>query len=221
MTKACFLICFLLFSFLPSTNAQSLSSDELIESHFTLYSSSPGSPRYYSQDSIKGIVLKSLDSSGNVNWVSPLVKTFTWVNDWTYYVKTGVPGKVLSNSRQVWCFVVMSRWGLAGVSQDTINFGGGQLGKIELNLSSTPDKASIYLIPNRVWLNDIQNKDWKKNPSILEPYAVDKAPTNTTVFIDEVVYTIVYKLGDQFMIKTHHTTPFVDEPKQYCSAQFQ
>lgn len=221
MAKTCFLICFLLVIFFLPINAQSISSDNLVESHFTISSTLSENLRHYSGDTIKGIILKSFNSSGNINWVSPLIKTFSWVDDWTYYLKARIPVEVLSNSEKVWCLVVIERWGLAGHFQDTINFGGGSLGKIELSLSSNPDKAIIYLIPNRIWLNEIQNQDWKKQNSLLEPYAVDKAPTNTVVCIDEIVYTVIYKLGDKYVIKTHHTNPLIDEPKQYCSAQFQ
>jgi hypothetical protein len=218
MTKALFFVLILALSL--KLNAQNISNDELVESHFTIESQPSKGTRYPNREWIKGIILKSIDASGEISWVSPLITTFSWIDYRSYSIKTKVPKNILSNSREVWCFVVQIEPQIVQDHIDTIKFGGGTLGRIELFLSSTPNNAMIYLIPNRIWLNDIQFSDWKKNTSIISDYSVDKSNTNTSVYIDEIVYTVIYKIGDKYSIKTHHTNPFVDEPKQYCSTQF-
>lgn len=134
-----------------------------------------------------------------------------------YLVKVKIPQAILDANVMLHCKAVLENKAKNGF--DTVSYGGVIPGSIELKLISNPQKAEVYLIPRRKWMNNIMNH-WKQNPLLLDEFLVDSEKTDTRVNIDETVYTVIFKLGSKYLIRTHYTKPKSIEPSQKVSVDF-
>ncbi len=109
------------------------------------------------------------------------------------------------------------------MATDTVGFsyGGVRLSSIRLTILSDPSGAEVYLIPNRVWQSKIEKLNWQKDPSLLGDFRVSTSLTETYTYIDQTVFKVVFRLGDQFQTLTHNPRPPAVEPEQQISVQFQ
>jgi hypothetical protein len=134
-----------------------------------------------------------------------------------YLVKVKIPQALLDANAMLHCRATIQNKAKNGF--DTVSYGGVVPGRIELKLISKPQKAEVYLIPRRKWMTNIMNH-WKQNPLLLEEFLVDSEKTDTRVNIDETVYTVIFKLGSKYLIRTHYTKPKSIEPFQKVSVDF-
>jgi hypothetical protein len=134
-----------------------------------------------------------------------------------YLVKVKIPKALLDANVMLHCKAAVQNKAMSGY--DTISYGGVVPGMIELKLISKPQRAEVYLIPRRKWMNNIMN-NWKQNPLLLDEFLVDSEKTDTRVNIDETVYTVIFKLGSKYLIRTHYTKPKSIEPFQKVSVDF-
>jgi hypothetical protein len=134
-----------------------------------------------------------------------------------YLVKVKIPQALLNANVMLHCKATLQNKAKNGF--DTVSYGGVLPGRIELKLISNPQKAEVYLIPRRKWMTNIMNR-WKQNPLILDEFLVDSEKTDTRVNIDETVYTVIFKLGSKYLIRTHYTKPKSIEPSQKVSVDF-
>lgn len=170
-------------------------------------------------DSLIGFSFKNIDTLGKENWKSGLINQFD-NEGYTYYIKANFPKFVSDNSKQLWCAAVYVKRTANGY--DTINheYGGIVSNKIKLLLKSTPEGAETFLIPNRIWLNKFENTLWNKDASKFEEFRVNTSNTNTYALVDETVFVVIYKKGDQFKKIVHHTKPATVEQEQTISVNF-
>ncbi|WPU96606.1 hypothetical protein SNE25_13870 [Mucilaginibacter sabulilitoris] len=160
----------------------------------------------------------------NIDWTSPALIPLD--NDSLgFLVKVRIPLNIYKlhpmftcNAAAMWGGPESDRenWSSATI----VSYDGVTARGIQLQLVSNPVKAEVYLIPRRVWLNRIQNSNWQKNNVLIEAFLVDSDKTNTSVGIDETVYTVIFKLGDKYLIRTHYTKPLELEPIQKVSVDF-
>jgi hypothetical protein len=134
-----------------------------------------------------------------------------------YLVKVKIPQALLSANVMLHCKATLQNKAKNGF--DTVSYGGVVPGRIELKLISKPQRAEVYLVPRRTWMNNIMNS-WKQNPLLLDEFIVDSEKTDTRVNIDETVYIVIFKLGSKYLIRTHYTKPKSIEPFQKVSVDF-
>jgi hypothetical protein len=105
---------------------------------------------------------------------------------------------------------------------DTVKFayGGVELSTIRLNISSTPPGAEVYLVPNRIWQSTLEKLDWQEDLSLLGDFRVSTSLTETYTYIDQTVFKVIFKLGDQFQTVTHFTRAPAIEKEQHISVKF-
>lgn len=132
-----------------------------------------------------------------------------------YLIKVRIPRKIYSQHKMLTCWAVW--W---GSEMQVVKYGGINM-RIKLTLQSQPQKASVYLIPHRIWKSKFENTAWQTHIDLLNDYMVDSDQTNTSVTIDETVYTVVFKLGNKFLTRTHYTRPMDIEPTQKVTVDFQ
>lgn len=132
-----------------------------------------------------------------------------------YLIKVRIPRKIYNQHKMLTCWAVW--WGR---ETQVVKYGGINM-RIKLTLQSQPQKASVYLIPHRIWKSKFENTTWQDHIGLLSDYMVDSDQTNTAVTIDETVYTVVFKLGNKFLTRTHYTRPMDIEPTQKVTVDFQ
>ncbi|MDN3547147.1 hypothetical protein [Mucilaginibacter aquaedulcis] len=151
-------------------------------------------------------------SNNEIQWQSNELKPIT-LDSLGFLVKVNVPIKLYHLNPMYSCTATIN-------PTKKISYGGVNIHGIQLELRSNPQKAEVYLIPRRIWLNQIQNSNWQKNNALIETFLVDSDKTDTTVNIDETVYTVIFKLNDKFLVRTHYTKPQQVEPRQKVSVDF-
>jgi len=149
-----------------------------------------------------------------INWYHDLVRVID-KDSAGFLIKVRIPRKIYDQHKMLTCWAVW--WGR---EMQVAKYGGINM-RIKLTLQSQPQKASVYLIPRRIWKSKFENTAWKEHIELLSDYMVDSDQTNTAVTIDETVYTVVFKLGNKFLTRTHYTRPMDIEPTQKVSADFQ
>jgi hypothetical protein len=92
---------------------------------------------------------------------------------------------------------------------------------IQLSIISNPRNVAIFMIPTRVWLNEIKKTNWKKDTSLIAKYLLDESfdTKNLVVGIDDTEYTLIFKSANKYIIKTHKVQPG-KERVQYEKADF-
>ena len=151
-------------------------------------------------------------SNNDIKWVSDELSPIT-LDSLGFLVKVRVPLKLYNLNPMYTCTATIN-------PTKTISYGGVNIHGIQLELKSNPQKAEVYLIPRRIWLNQIQNSNWQKNNTLIETFLVDSDKTDTIVNIDETVYTVIFKLNDKYLIRTHYTKAKEIEPQQKVSVDF-
>lgn len=168
-----------------------------------------------------GFVLKNKDTLGNFNWQSGIITQFD-KDKGGFFLKIDLPLSVAGNSKEMWCTAI----GLAATENgpDTVRFsyGGIKLSKIILYLSSTPEGAYKYLIPNRIWTKKFEHAAWEKDSLMLERFLVTghQPPKKTYALVDETVFMVVYKLGNRIKKVYYPTKPASTENPQSIWVQF-
>jgi hypothetical protein len=149
-----------------------------------------------------------------INWYHDLARVID-KDSIGFLIKVRIPRKIYDQHKMLTCWAVW--W---GQEMQVVKYGGINM-RIKLTLQSQPQKASVYLVPRRIWKSKFENTPWKEHIESLSDYMVDSDQTNTSVTIDETVYTVVFKLGNKFLIRTHFTKPMDTEPTQKVTADFQ
>jgi hypothetical protein len=164
------------------------------------------------KDQLTGFTLTY--STPEINWYTEDIRILD--HDSTgYLIKAKIPAKIYNLHKMLTCYAVW--WGRGTT---VVKYGGINM-RIKLTLQSQPQKASVYLIPHRIWMSKFERTTWQKNMNLLNDYLVDTDQTNTAVNIDETVYTVVFKLGEKFQVRTHYTKPMETEPAQKVTVAFQ
>jgi hypothetical protein len=151
-------------------------------------------------------------NNNDMKWVSDKLSPIAF-DSLGFLVKVRLPLKLYNLNPMYTCTATID-------STKTISYGGVNIHGIQLELRSNPQKAEVYLIPRRIWLNQIQNSNWQKNNTLIEIFLVDSDKTDTTVNIDETVYTVIFKLNDKYLVRTHYTKAKEIEPQQKVSVDF-
>ncbi|WP_295719894.1 hypothetical protein [Mucilaginibacter sp.] len=149
-----------------------------------------------------------------INWYHDLARVID-KDSVGFLIKVRIPRKIYDQHKMLTCWAVW--WGR---EMQVVKYGGINM-RIKLMLQSQPQRASVYLVPHRIWKSKFENTPWKEHIESLSDYMVDSDQTNTSVTIDETVYTVVFKLGNKFLIRTHYTRPMDTEPTQKVTADFQ
>ncbi len=175
-------------------------------------------------DQLLGFVLKNMDTANQANWESGLITTFEIDdsrNEKGYYIKINAPETILHNSSKIWCSAVIRKRNSAG-KMDTVKvkYGGVDLSRIKLILKTTPEGAETFLVPNRIWKSKVEKEDWKTDLEILENFRVNTSATNTTAYINETVYVVLFKRNKKVKKVTHFTKPFRVEQEQTVWVNF-
>jgi hypothetical protein len=168
---------------------------------------------------ITGFILKNISSSGDTDWVSGKTD-FAEKDSSGYFVKVNVPLTVLNNSKEVWCTAFVQRETQNGIDTIPVQYGGVQFSKIKLYLKSTPQGAETFLIPNRIWMQRIENTNWEKDNSKIEDFRVNTSSTNTFAYVDETVFVVLYKKNNRFKKIIHYTKPMNVEQEQTAWVEF-
>jgi hypothetical protein len=175
-------------------------------------------------DQLIGFKLKNLDTLNHSNWESGLITTFEAdesQNKKGYYIKINAPDYILLNSSKMWCSAVIARKARSGKIDTTIvKYGGVDLSRIKLILKTTPEGAETFLIPNRIWKAKVEKENWKTDLEILENFRVNTSATNTTAYINETVYVVLFKRNNSVKKVTHFTKPFRVEQEQTVWVNF-
>lgn len=178
-------------------------------------------PKQYSDSDILGFELYLRPKRNQAAWTSPLL-TPLQQDSLGYLVKVDIPPELVTQIKMLRCtaFSLRSREGMA---TDTVGFsdGGVRLSSIRLTILSDPSGAEVYLIPNRIWQSKIEKLNWQKDPSLLGDFRVSTSLTETYTYIDQTVFKVVFRLGDQFQTLTHNPRSPAVEPEQQISVQFQ
>lgn len=164
---------------------------------------------------IKSFQLTNVDTLGKKNYKFPTISSFD-KDDNGYFVKLEVPEKVLNNSSNIWCRAKVKGGSYNGTM--TVKYGGVRFSKIKLVIKSSPEGAETFIIPNRIWEQKLSTVNL--NDTVLQNYRVNTSTTNTYAYIDETVYVIICKKGDQFKRITHFTKPATIEKVQIVSINF-
>ncbi|WP_018612489.1 hypothetical protein [Segetibacter koreensis] len=168
---------------------------------------------------VTGFILKNIGTSGDTNWVSGKI-TSVEKDSSDYFVKVNIPAAVLQNSKEAWCTAFVQRETPNGLDTIPVKYGGVQLSKIKLFLKSSPEGAEAFLIPNRIWMQKIQNTNWEKDNSKIEDFRVNTSSTNTFAYIDETVFVVLYKKDNRYKKIIHFTKPMSVEQEQTAWVEF-
>jgi len=164
---------------------------------------------------IKSFQLTNVDTLGKKNYKFPTISNFDQDEN-GYFVKLEVPEAVLNNSSNIWCRAKVRGGSYNGTL--TVTYGGVRFSKIKLVIKSSPEGAETYIVPNRIW--DQKLSTVALNDTVLEHYRVNTSTTNTYAYIDETVYVIICKKGNQFRRIIHFTKPATIEKVQVVSINF-
>ena len=154
-----------------------------------------------------------------INWTSDKLTPIT-TDSLGYLVKVRIPIKIYNLNQMFTCEAIVGSVKWKPTRQDTVSYGGVTAHGIQLELKSTPNKAEVFLIPRRLWLNQIKSSKWQQDNSLIESFMVDSDKTDTSVSIDETVYMVIFKLGNKYLVRTHYTKAKEIEPIQKVSVDF-
>jgi hypothetical protein len=138
-----------------------------------------------------------------------------------YLVNANIPRDIYESNKMIDCAAFVSAY--ENIGGDTIkryDYVGVKLSNITLQLNSNPAGAEIYMFPNRYWTSAIEKTNWQKNISDYWKFKVGTSTTNTFVKIDQTVYVIVFKLGDQFKQTILFTKPESVQNQETISVNF-
>ena len=175
---------------------------------------------------LDGIKVSTIDSSGSVFWTSEKITDF--VEDSSQYaIKVEIPQIVLVKSRKTECLYLYSELINKGGSKQSLETlyyfvnRSSDFSNIKLNLISTPKGAEIFLIPNRVWMKEFDGKKWQSyGETYMVKFRVNGTTTNTFTHIDETVYVVLFKLKDDYKLRTLYTKPAQIAPEQTVTITF-
>jgi len=164
--------------------------------------------------------LTNIDSLGKPNWESKKITEFEKEDDY-YFVKVNIPISVLRNSRDVWCEAIGLSKTSIGFDTIIMDYGGVKLSKIELFINSKPEGAETYLISKRIWEKQFSNVNLVKDDARLRNFKVNTKPgTNTSAFIDETVFVVLFEMNGVYKHLIHKPRPFNVEPQQTVWIKF-
>lgn len=106
----------------------------------------------------------------------------------------------------------------------SIPYAGVNLSQISLEIISDPPGAEVFLIPNRIWLQnykDIGLNALFENKEQLEEFRVNSSLTNTSVIIDQTVFKVLFRLNENVQTLTHFTRPESVEKNQQIFIKFE
>ncbi|WP_373492648.1 hypothetical protein [Aquiflexum sp.] len=177
-------------------------------------------PRGYQNKEIIGFELYNRGRRNKQEWNSPRLEPLL-KDSLGYLVKVELPNELIPEVKMLRCRAI-ARNPQKNLGPEFLEFtyGGVNLSSIRLNISSDPSGAEVFLVPNRVWQSRIEKQNWKEDPDLLTDFRVNSSLTETFVFIDQTVFKVIFKLGEQFQILTHFTKPPSIEQEQTVSAQF-
>ena len=193
-----------------SNNGSPQSNDSTI-STFLHVKPESGRSAYYQP---KAFVLKY--HSADYDWKSDSIAPITR-DSLGYLVKVRIPAKILATHPMFNCKPVFA----TGVNPraDTASYG-VDLNPIKLFLISTPKRAEVYLIPNRLWIFSLKNARWQQDNTLISKYIVDSDKTDVWVGIDQTVYVVIFKLDNKYLVRTHYTKPAETDPVQKVTVDF-
>ncbi len=139
-----------------------------------------------------------------------------------FFIKAEIPARIYNMKNMITCAAyVPAQMSGSGERLYAIDYGGVQLSDITLHLNSTPAGADVYLFPNRFWTQHLEKINWQKDLASYWKFKVATSTTNTFVKIDQTVYVVVFKLGNQFKQSILYTKPESVQNTETISVNFQ
>lgn len=167
-------------------------------------------------EKVLSFVLKNTDTLGQINWQSGKITAFI-KDDNEYFLKLNTPPSIPQNSSGLWCTAIMQTLSKNKKKlYDTLelNCGGAHLGKIKLNLKSTPEDAAVFLIPSGIWAEKFEKSNWEKDSTIIEKFRVNTSTTDTYAYIDETEFVVLYKKNSRYKKTVCYTRPAIVAKEQ-------
>ncbi|MES2111861.1 MAG: hypothetical protein V4577_24095 [Bacteroidota bacterium] len=174
---------------------------------------------------INSIKISITNSAGGVIWTSDRISSIE-PDSLAYFFRMSVPEIIMKKKANIKCHYFYNSLekgpGSAAAMENHYwdEKKDANYSSIKLNLISSPKGASVFLIPNRIWQKQYENKDWQTQIKSMDRFRVDGSTTNTIANIDETVYVIIFQLNTTNKKRTYFTKAALVQPEQTVTMNF-